>query len=86
MAVETRQITVGTTATLIDDTNAWRYVQVRIPSGLTNEVYLGGPDVTTGDGFRVPNDFTTAPMLLSASDVLYAVATADSTVHVITYR
>ena len=77
------QVVVGTTATLIIDAdNINRQVHVHALSN--TPVYLGGPDVTTSNGYLLEKDDGAHVLLLPISEKLYGVvSTGTETVSVL---
>ena len=77
------QVSVGTTPTLlIDSDNINRQVHVHALSN--TPVYLGGPDVSTTNGYLLEKDDGAHVLLLPLSEKLYAVvATGTETVSVL---
>lgn len=55
-----------------------RAVLTLAPHG--GDIYLGGPGVTTGTGFLVPDGGT---LTIESTDALYAVSDTSATVHVL---
>lgn len=80
------QITVNdSTPTLLSEYAASReQLNVRLPSGMGNDVYLGASDVTDSTGF-VLSAGNTIKVDLEPGDSLYAIcsATQSATVHVL---
>jgi len=58
-------------------------VWVRNDAG-TNEVYLGGPDVTASTGLRVPHTTVFGPIKLGATEGLYAICSDGESTTVVT--
>lgn len=77
------QVSVGTTPTLlIDSDNINRQVHVHALSN--TPVYLGGPDVSTSNGYLLEKDDGAHVLLLPLSEKLYAVVgTGTETVSVL---
>lgn len=77
------QVSVGTTPTLlIDSDNINRQVHVHALSN--TPVYLGGPDVSTTNGYLLEKDDGAHVLLLPLSEKLYAVVgTGTETVSVL---
>lgn len=77
------QVSVGTTPTLlIDSDNINRQVHVHAISN--TPVYLGGPDVSTTNGYLLEKDDGAHVLLLPLSEKLYAVVgTGTETVSVL---
>ena len=77
------QVVVGTTPTLlIDSDNINRNVHVHALSN--TPVYLGGPDVSTTNGYLLEKDDGAHVLLLPLSEKLYAVVgTGTETVSVL---
>ena len=77
------QVVVGTTPTLlIDSDNINRQVHVHALSN--TPVYLGGPDVSTTNGYLLEKDDGAHVLLLPLSEKLYAVVgTGTETVSVL---
>lgn len=84
MAIATQQVPVGTTVVRLDPLSA---AQVQRGSCLvrnrgTAAVYLGGPTVTTVNGFQLDAG-EALPVDLQPADALYAIAASGThTVHV----
>ena len=77
------QVVVGTTATLlIDSDNINRQVHIHALSN--TPVYLGGPDVTTSNGYLLEKDDGASVIDIPINEKLYAVvATGTETVSVL---
>lgn len=81
MPIKSRQVTVGTTATLLTtQTLHWTNVAVQAPSGAV--MYVGGSDVTTTNGFPVAAGASMA-FDLEGEDIYAVVATGTGTAYVI---
>lgn len=82
MAISAAHITVGTSAALLSVRNDQGGQTVAVYNPGPESVFLGGPDVTTGDGFELPAaaDFSAE---LDGNDKLYAVAGTDQLVQVL---
>lgn len=77
------QVVVGTTATLIIDADNINR-QVHLHALSNTPVYLGGPDVTTSNGYLLEKDDGAHVLLLPISEKLYGVvATGTETVSVL---
>ena len=77
------QVVVGTTATLlIDSDNINRQVHIHALSN--TPVYLGGPDVTTSNGYLLEKDDGASVIDIPINEKLYpVVATGTETVSVL---
>lgn len=84
MAVAAAQVSVGTSATVLNAVDADpQSVLVRSPSAATTSVYVGPSTVTTGNGFELPAGGSLS-MDLAAGEQLYGiVASGTQTVHVL---
>jgi len=82
MTMKSEQITVGLTAVrILDDLNTNRHVYFFDDS--THPVYLGGSDVTTSNGLKVPKN-TGYEIFMPANEELFAVSNnADQTVSIL---
>lgn len=85
MTVQSSQTAVGTTAVALigagDTGHPGGQVTVR-NADVTNAVHLGGPDVTTANGFTLASGGQVT-LELQQGDVLYAVAAVSATCHVL---
>ncbi len=84
MAVNQDQVVVGTTPTLLSgapgDAVSGSRIQVRNSSGTTS-VFLGGPSVTTANGYELPAGASVA-ITLNEGESLHAVVVVGTvTVH-----
>lgn len=73
MAISSGQITVGTTATIIDGTFNSNFKLTIHNADNTAKVYIGGPNVTTANGLGIEK-LTTIQLYLDPLDSLYAVS------------
>lgn len=83
MAVRADRVTVGTTATRIDDVtgDGSRDGSSLVIRCVAADIYLGGDGVTVGTGYLLPAG-TPFGFDLAGTDALYAVAAAPQSVHV----
>lgn len=82
MAVKSVVVSVGTTATLIEDGTLGEAaapvsVVASVPSGGVT-VYFGGADVTTANGYPVAGGVQSPAMDLFGGDQLYAVVASGT--------
>jgi hypothetical protein len=56
MAISSGQLTIGTTATIIDGTFNSNFRLIVHNNDNTDAVYIGGPDVTTANGLVVKKE------------------------------
>lgn len=78
-----KAITVGTTATLLADGNEDRPQEVIVfVAAAGQSVFLGGPDVTTGNGVPIATG-TNSPALKSDGPLYGIVAATTQAVHVL---
>ena len=82
MTMKSEQITIGLTAVrILDNLNTNRHVYFFDDS--THPVYLGGSDVTTSTGLKVPKN-TGFEIFIPANEELWAVSNnADQTVSIL---
>jgi len=82
MTMKSEHITIGLTAVrILDDLNTNRHVYFFDDS--THPVYLGGSDVTTSTGLKVPKN-TGFEIFIPANEELWAVSNnADQTVSIL---
>jgi hypothetical protein len=82
MTMKSEQITAGLTAVrILDDDNTNRHVYFHDDS--SHPIYLGGADVTTSNGLKVPKN-TLFEIFVPADSELWAVsANADQTVSIL---
>lgn len=90
MSTASRQVTVGQVAVLLADlvsTSGGASV-VLLNSDAAFTVFVGGSDVTTGNGVALKPGASLGPLRLAAADAIYAKAggsTATATVFVFRY-
>jgi hypothetical protein len=82
MTMKSEQITAGLTAVrILDDDNTNRHVYFHDDS--SHPIYLGGSDVTTSNGLKVPKN-TLFEIFVPANSELWAVSgNADQTVSIL---
>lgn len=87
MAASHDIVTVGTTATQVSKTETVRSHEAKAQAVLVqagaDDVFLGGPGVTTADYGHKLVAGAALPADLGPTDVLYAVAAAETTVAVL---
>jgi len=88
MSVGSAQYAVSTSAVLIASApagpSAGPVGAVWVLPDVTNDIYLGGSNVTTSNGLKVLHSTTPfGPVTLFAGDNLYAIAGSSSTVSVL---
>lgn len=76
-AMETGQVTIGTTATAI--IGGRKRSRVRITSHAATAVFIGGAGVTTANGYRLPAT-DGASVVLETSAAIYAIVAAGTLV------
>lgn len=82
MAVSAEKVSVGATATALNDGTPGRII-VSVPSGASASVYLGGPDVDTTDGFPLAAS-AVQEVLVDSGEILYGImATGTQDVNVL---
>ena len=82
MAISSGQLTIGTTATIIDGTYNSNFRLIVHNNDNTDAVYLGGPDVTTANGLKLDKGII-LQLDMNPLDSLFAIST--KTGHIITY-
>ena len=82
MTMKSEQLTVGLTAVrILDDENTNRHVYFHDDS--SHPIYLGGSDVTTSNGLKVPKNLL-FEIFVPANSELWAVSTnADQSVSIL---
>ena len=81
MACDSKKVTVGTTATVLN--HSWcDSIMVKNPSGGVT-IYVGGPDVDTTDGFPVAAGETFSRDMKSRESVYAVVAASTHDVNVL---
>lgn len=90
MTVKSAQIAVGTAPVLVSmpEEDVTIGSQILIRNVGTTEVFIGGPDVTTGNGFRLAaagagSESSAHQIQRSTNDIFYAVTGVSGTVHVL---
>lgn len=82
MAITSGAMTVGTVATIIDGTSNSNFRLIVHNNDNTDAVYIGGPDVTTTNGFKLDKGIF-IQLEMNPLDSVYAVS--GKTGHSITY-
>ncbi len=87
MAVDSAQVSVGTTATALNAAEtggvAGARLVVKLPSGATASVFLGGSTVATTDGFELTAG-SQVTVELAGGELLYGiVASGTQSTHVL---
>lgn len=86
MAITSGQLTVGTTPTPVHNAGDDYSRLIVKNTSATTAVFLGGPAVTTTDGYSLgAGEILRLDHAQNASDDLYAVATVSGTVHYLAY-
>lgn len=73
MAISSGQLTIGTTATIIDGTFNSNFRLIVHNNDNTEAVYIGGPDVTTANGLVVKKE-ESIQLEMNPLDSVYAVS------------
>jgi hypothetical protein len=73
MAISSGQLTIGTTATIIDGTFNSNFRLIVHNNDNTDAVYIGGPDVTTANGLVVKKE-ESIQLEMNPLDSVYAVS------------
>lgn len=73
MAISSGQLTIGTTATIIDGTYNSNFRLIVHNNDNTDAVYLGGPDVTTANGLQLLKQ-ETLQLEMNPLESVYAVS------------
>lgn len=82
MAISSGQLTIGTTATIIDGTYNSNFRLIVHNNDNTDAVYLGGPDVTIANGLVVQKEQT---LQLEMNPLESVFAVSGKTGHTISY-
>jgi hypothetical protein len=82
MAITTNQLTVGTVATIVDGTYNSNFRLIIHNIDNTDEVYLGGSDVTIANGLVLQKE-ETIQLMMNPLESIYAVSTKAG--HTISY-
>lgn len=73
MTISSGQLTIGTTATIIDGTYNSNFRLIVHNNDNTDAVYLGGPDVTTANGLQLLKQ-ETLQLEMNPLESVYAVS------------
>jgi hypothetical protein len=82
MAITTNQLTVGTVATIVDGTYNSNFRLIIHNIDNTDEVYLGGSDVTIANGLVLQKE-ETIQLMMNPLESIYAVSSKPG--HTISY-
>jgi hypothetical protein len=77
MAITTGQLTVGTTAVAVDSSSADRFTIHLHNGSATNNIFLGGSDVTASTGMEL-HSHETKILEMMPGDTLYAISSSGS--------
>lgn len=86
MTFTAREISIGTAATPIGTATPKNTHELTLGNDYNKNIYIGGPDVTTGNGYSIPKSQHVS-VKIANGDILYGISdTAGSQLHVYDFQ